>query len=144
MRKLKKIVVHLLDDGFQHRQLARDLDIVLLTEEDVQDMLLPAGNLREPLSALREADVIVLRAEEAAVAARVRDRSLMAGRESPAIWEIQRRLSLGEAGEVSLPSLPVAFCGIARPDSFAKMLNAEGCMPVARVDFPDHHKYDDQ
>jgi tetraacyldisaccharide 4'-kinase len=138
----EKIVVHLLDDGFQHRQLARDLDIVLLTEEDVQDMLLPAGNLREPLSALREADVIVLREEEAALL-RGFVAKLMEGRESPAIWEIRRRLSLGEAGEVSLPSLPVAFCGIARPDGFTKMLNAENCMPVARVDFPDHHKYDD-
>jgi tetraacyldisaccharide 4'-kinase len=140
--KAEKILVHLLDDGFQHRQLARDLDIVLLTEEDVKDMLLPAGNLREPLSALREADVIVLREEEA-TSLRGFVAELMAGREAPAIWEIRRRLSLGEAGEVSLPSLPVAFCGIARPDSFMTMLNAEGCMPVSRVDFPDHHKYDD-
>ncbi len=49
----EKMVVHLLDDGFQHRQLARDVDIVLLTQEDVEDTLLPAGNLREPLAALR-------------------------------------------------------------------------------------------
>jgi tetraacyldisaccharide 4'-kinase len=138
----EKIVVHLLDDGFQHRQLARDVDIVLLTEEDVQDTLLPAGNLREPLSMLREADVIVLRTEEA-VGLREFIAKLMAGEEGPAIWEIGRRLSMGEAGEVALPSLPVAFCGIARPESFSKMLNAEGCMPVARVDFADHHKYDD-
>ena len=138
----EKIVVHLLDDGFQHRQLARDVDIVLLTEEDVQDTLLPAGNLREPLSMLREADVIVLRTEEAAGLHEFIAK-LMAGREAPAIWEIRRRLSMGEAGEVALPSLPLAFCGIARPESFTTMLNAEGCMPVARVDFPDHHKYDD-
>jgi tetraacyldisaccharide 4'-kinase len=138
----EKIVVHLLDDGFQHRQLARDVDIVLLTEEDVQDTLLPAGNLREPLSMLREADVIVLRTEEAA-GLREFIGKLMAGSETPTIWEITRRLSMGEAGEVALPSLPVAFCGIARPESFTKMLNAEGCMPVTRVDFPDHHKYDD-
>ena len=138
----EKIVVHLLDDGFQHRQLARDVDIVLLTEEDVQDTLLPAGNLREPLSMLREADAIVLRTEEA-VGLREFIAKMMAGREAPAIWEIRRRLSMGEAGEVALPSLPLAFCGIARPESFTTMLNAEGCMPVARVDFPDHHKYDD-
>ena len=67
----------------------------------------------------------------------------MRGREAPAIWEIRRCLSMGEAGEVSLPSMPVAFCGIARPDSFTTMLNAEGCMPVARMDFPDHHRYND-
>jgi tetraacyldisaccharide 4'-kinase len=139
----EKIVVHLLDDGFQHRQLARDLDIVLLTEEDVQDKLLPAGNLREPLSALRRADVIVVRADEEESLRGFLAR-LVTGRKAPAIWKVQRRLSLGEAGEVALPSLPLVFSGIARPDNFTKMLNAEGCMPVARIDFPDHHKYDDQ
>ena len=65
MRPSERLVVHLLDDGFQHRQLARDVDIVLLTQEDVEDTLLPAGNLREPLAALAEADVVVLREEEA-------------------------------------------------------------------------------
>jgi tetraacyldisaccharide 4'-kinase len=141
--EFEKIVVHLLDDGFQHRQLARDLDIVLLTEEDVRDMLLPAGNLREPLNALRKADVIVLRAEEEKPLRRF-VAELMAGQASPIIWTIQRRLSLGEGGEITLPSMPVAFSGIARPENFLKMLNAEGYMPVTRVDFPDHHKYADQ
>src|SRR5580704_16657612 len=95
----EKLVVHLLDDGFQHRQLARDLDIVLLTEEDVQDKLLPAGNLREPLSALRRANVIVMRVEEEG-SLRGFVASLMEGREAPAIWTVERRLSLGEAGEI--------------------------------------------
>ena len=140
--ELEKIVVYLLDDGFQHRRLARDIDIVLLTQEDVEDKLLPAGNLREPLRALRDADVIVLREEEAEQL-----RSFvqtLQGAKSPGIWVIRRSLSLGEAGEVSLPALPLAFCGIARPDGFTSMLNAEGCMPVGRVDFPDHHRYDDR
>ena len=57
--------VHLLDDGFQHRALARDFDVVLVTAEDLQDALLPAGNLREPVEALRRADAVVIRAEEA-------------------------------------------------------------------------------
>lgn len=48
--------VHLLDDGFQHRQLARTIDVVVLTAEDLDDMLLPAGNLREGLAALQRAD----------------------------------------------------------------------------------------
>ena len=56
--------VHLLDDGFQHRGLARVMDVVLVTEEDLDDALLPAGNLREPLSALTRADVVVVREEE--------------------------------------------------------------------------------
>jgi tetraacyldisaccharide 4'-kinase len=138
-----KTVVHLLDDGFQHRQLVRDVDIVLLTREDVEDHLLPAGNLREPLSAVSEADILVLREEEMSALQPVIRRFAAEGR-SPAVWIIRRRLSLGEAGEVSLPALPLAFCGIARPESFTSMLQAEGCMPVDTVAFPDHHAYDDR
>ncbi|PYV49254.1 MAG: tetraacyldisaccharide 4'-kinase, partial [Acidobacteria bacterium] len=55
--------IHILDDGFQHRSLARDFDIVLLTSEDLHDQLLPAGRLREPLSSLRRADAVVLTEE---------------------------------------------------------------------------------
>ncbi len=57
--------VHVLDDGFQHRKLARDFDVVVVTAEDLQDALLPAGNLREPLAALRRADAVVVREKEA-------------------------------------------------------------------------------
>jgi tetraacyldisaccharide 4'-kinase len=138
----EKLVVHLLDDGFQHRKLARDVDIVLLTQADVEDTLLPAGNLREPLSALAEADVVVLREEEATSL-----RSVVAGlrgeKRAPAIWVIRRSLSLGEAGEVALPTKPLAFCGIARPESFPTMLAAQGYEPTDTMIFPDHHAYDD-
>jgi tetraacyldisaccharide 4'-kinase len=138
----EKLMVHLLDDGFQHRELGRDIDIVLLTQADVEDTLLPAGNLREPLSAIAEADVVVLREEEAASL-----RSVVAGLSSeqkvPAIWVIRRSLSLGEAGEVALPSKPLAFCGIARPESFTKMLAAQGYEPMDTEIFPDHHAYGD-
>ena len=137
-----KIAVHLLDDGFQHRRLAREVDIVLLTLEDIEDVLLPAGNLREPLSALREANVIVVREEEEA---RLRSFVAKLTRKGtpPAIWVIRRRLSLGE-GEVSLPESPLAFCGIARPVGFVEMLLAEGCRPVETVPFRDHHVYTDR
>jgi tetraacyldisaccharide 4'-kinase len=138
----ERLVVHLLDDGFQHRRLARDVDIVLLTQEDVGDSLLPAGNLREPLSAVAEADVVVLREEEADAL-----RSFVAGlsepQRAPAIWVIRRTLSLGEGGEVALPSKPFAFCGIARPESFMKMLAAQGYEPMDMMIFPDHHAYDE-
>jgi tetraacyldisaccharide 4'-kinase len=136
----EKLVVHLLDDGFQHRQLARDVDIVLLTQTDVEDTLLPAGNLREPLTALAEADIVVLREEEADSL-----RSVVAGlsraAKVPAIWVIRRTLSLGEGGEVALPSRPFAFCGIARPESFTEMLAAQGYQPMETMIFPDHHAY---
>jgi len=135
----EKMVVHLLDDGFQHRRLARDVDIVLLTQADVEDTLLPAGNLREPLAALAEADVLVLREEEADSLSGV-----VAGlSRQPVIWVIRRTLSLGEGGEVALPSRPFAFCGIARPESFTKMLAAQGYEAMDTMIFPDHHAYGD-
>ncbi len=55
--------LHILDDGFQHRSLARDFDIVLIAGPEFDDRLLPLGRLREPLSALERADAIVLPAE---------------------------------------------------------------------------------
>ena len=138
----EKLVVHLLDDGFQHRRLARDVDIVLLTQADVEDTLLPAGNLREPLSALAEADVVVLREEEAASLRNV-VAGLSGAKTAPAIWVIRRTLTLGEAGDVALPTKPLAFCGIARPESFPTMLAAQGYEPMDTMIFPDHHAYDD-
>lgn len=135
-----KIAVHLLDDGFQHRKLARDLDIVLLTQEDADDRLLPAGNLREPLAMLAEAHVVVVREEEAE-----RLRSFVARitrkKKPPAIWVIRRRLVLGEPGATMPCKRPLAFCGIARPKDFTAMLVANGCQLAETVAFPDHHAY---
>ena len=85
-----KMVVHLLDDGFQHRQLARDVDIVLLTQADVEDALLPAGDLREPLGTVAEADIVILREEEAD-ALRSVVAALSTPKIAPLIWVIRRR-----------------------------------------------------
>ena len=115
----EKLIVHLLDDGFQHRRLARDVDIVLLTQDDVEDTLLPAGNLREPLSALADADIVVLREEEEDSLRSV-VAGLTGGATAPAIWVIRRSLSLGEGGEVALPTKPFAFCGIGGPKASSR------------------------
>lgn len=136
----EKIVVHLLDDGFQHLKLARDVDIVLLTREDVEDILLPGGNLREPISAVSEADVVVVREEEAEALKGVME-GLRERGQIFATWVIRRTLSLGEAGEIALPTLPLAFCGIARPKNFTKMLTGSRYEPLETVAFPDHHPY---
>lgn len=131
--------VHLLDDGFQHRGLARALDIVLVTVEDLEDALLPAGNRRERLNALGRADVVVVREEErATVEARVR--KLM--RAEAGIWSVRRGLRFTDSlEELSAGPRPVAFCGIARPSGFWKMLAHAGCKVVAEVAFSDHHAY---
>ena len=139
--------VHLLDDGFQHRQLARDVDIVLVTSEDLEDSLLPAGNLREEVSALQRADVLVVRQEEveadidAGVTA-VNKRAWEMLRERGQMWIVQRKLVFPAPLKVFGAGLrPVAFCAIARPESFAAMLQTAGCGVVETVAFADHHRY---
>ena len=139
-------VVNLLDDGFQHRQLARDVDVVLLTAKDVNDALLPAGNLREPLARLREADILVLREEERESLERVvreildEDKTSSEARQ-PVLWTIQRRLVFSPEGSAALLQRPVAFCGIARPESFGTMLEVNEVRPVRMEVFADHHRY---
>ena len=131
--------VHLLDDGFQHRQLARAVDIVLVTAEDLEEALLPAGNRREPLAALRRADVVVLREEEReGIEARIR--SLM--RAGAAICTVRRTVEVPEAAD-GLHSVggAVAFCGIARPEGFVETLRTGGARVVDSIAFPDHHRY---
>lgn len=129
--------VHLLDDGFQHRKLARAVDIVLLTQADVADALLPAGDLREPLRSLRRADVIVLRVEEAAALRPVVERVAM---KAPVICEVERAFYFVEG---SPSPHPMAFCGIARPEGFRNALQERGVQPVGFVPLRDHQRYDD-
>ncbi|WP_260703905.1 tetraacyldisaccharide 4'-kinase [Edaphobacter flagellatus] len=135
-----RTAVHLLDDGFQHLRLARNVDIVLLTLEDTKDMLLPAGNLREPIRTVAEADVVVVRDEEAAALKDVLD-SLREKGHRFATWTIRRTLNLHEDVESPLPTMPLAFCGIARPDNFTKMLTSSRYEPAKTVAFADHHPY---
>jgi tetraacyldisaccharide 4'-kinase len=128
--------VHLLDDGFQHRALARAGDIVLVTEEDLQDALLPAGNRRERLTALRRADIVVLREDE-----RERIEPQVRGlmREGAPIWSVRRELRFPDGAGAG--SRPVGFCAIARPEGFWAMLAEAGCGVVETVAFGDHHGY---
>jgi len=138
----EKIAVHLLDDGFQHMKLARNVDIVLLTKEDVGDSLLPGGNLRESIEAMAEADVVVVREDEAEALKDVMQ-GLREESDGLTMWVIRRTLNLGELGE-PLPTLPLAFCGIARPESFTKMLKGSRYEPLETKTFPDHHPYDER
>ncbi|MGH9579682.1 MAG: tetraacyldisaccharide 4'-kinase, partial [Terriglobales bacterium] len=96
--------LHLLDDGFQHRALARDFDIVLVTPEDARDRLLPAGRLREPVGALQRADAVVLTAGAAPESFPL---------DGKLVWRVRRGIL-----PRNVPPSPVAFCGLARPQSF--------------------------
>ena len=137
LRADRHLSLHLLDDGFQHRQLARAVDIVLLTREDAADVLLPAGNLREPLRALRRAGVVVLRDDEAEALQPVLRRAL--GAEcTPKQWVICRHAALVERGRTQQP---LAFCGLARPENFRASLEELGVETAGFVALQDHQRY---
>ncbi len=136
--------VHVLDDGFQHRRLARAVDVVLVTEEDLEDALLPAGNRRERLAALRRADVVVLREEERErVAPMTQD--LLRG--NILMWTIRRQISFPEVTPVLFTDVAtyghIAFSAIARPANFVQMLGKAGVGVLEAVSFADHHVYTD-
>jgi tetraacyldisaccharide 4'-kinase len=114
--------LHLLDDGFQHRRLHRDFDIVMLPAEDLQDTLLPVGRLREPLSSTARADVLVRM-----------DRDPF---EKKQVWHARRELTIP-----ATEGKAVAFCGIARPRQFLFQLREHKVELAETVTFPDHHRY---
>jgi tetraacyldisaccharide 4'-kinase len=126
--------LHLLDDGFQHRSLHRAFDIVLVTPEDTRDRLLPAGRLREPLSALRRADALVF-TSGASPDALPPDGTL----DGKLVWRVRRGIV-----PTNVPDRPVVFCGIARPKNFVLQLRTAGIEPVAEAFYRDHHSYREQ
>ena len=121
--------LHILDDGFQHRSLARDFDIALLSADDLKDQLLPFGRLREPLASLQRADLVVLSG----------DVEFDGSRFGQKVWRVQRSLVLHDA-----PTRPVVFCGIARPHDFLEQLKGAGVTPAAFKTYRDHHAYSEQ
>jgi tetraacyldisaccharide 4'-kinase len=142
----------ILDDGFQHRRIARDLDIVLLDALEPFGFghLFPRGLLRELVEGLRRADVVILSRADLLDPAR-----------REAIWQVVRphapnavlaeaahvakRLFAADGQESPLDSArdrPVAaFCGIGNPTAFRRTLDACGCRVAGFREFPDHHRY---
>ena len=136
--------VVLLDDGFQHRRLARDLDVVLLDGRRpfARRRLLPAGILREPPSSLRRAGVVLLtRLESADVAASAKELVRRTGFQGPIVRAGHAAAGfVGRDGRaVKPPDRVVAFCGIGDPERFRADLQAGGVTVLAFHAFRDHH-----
>jgi len=136
--------VHLLDDGFQHFELARDVDLVLASDEDVTDRPLPSGRLRERIDAARCADAVLVTATYQAAAERI-GRAL--GVETA--FRVTRtigapRLITGARDTVVVPPESRVFLvtGIARPDRFEADIAAAGWQIAGMLPFRDHHPYD--
>ena len=133
----------LLDDGFQHLKLSRDLDLVVVdgARPFGTGRLLPAGTLREPPSALRRADLIILMGSGPLGEIR----RLSGGKPICRSNRIPSHLRwIGGKDRIDLKELQgkkiLAVCSIGNPLSFEKILSDLGCQ-VHLLDFPDHHLY---
>ncbi len=141
----------ILDDGFQHRRLHRDLDIVLIdaTRPPTRDYLFPRGTLREPTGGLRRAGAILLtRCDQVAAAELEAIRGRLA-RQFPGkpVAETEHRptelLGGPESESVGLVNgrSVVSFCGLGNPGGFRRTLESLGVRVVDFRTFPDHHAY---
>ena len=140
--------VHILDDGFQHTAMPRDLDVVLVAPADLTDRRLPFGRLRSPVRSLTRADAVIVDgfAPDDVIAA-IRTH---APSDRAALFALTRQLGtpvwldagVAADGAVVSKSDPiVAVAGIAGPERFVRALEGAGYQVARTVAFRDHHAY---
>jgi tetraacyldisaccharide 4'-kinase len=136
--------VHILDDGFQHLAVARDIDLLLASEEDLRDRPFPAGTLREPLTAASAADAALVTAGYDTAAGRVARALAIA-----TVFRVTRTIGaprvIAEPRDwVVVPPAARVFVtsGIARPDRFVADVAAAGWEIAGAMTFRDHHQFD--
>jgi len=143
--------VFLLDDGFQHLQLARDLDILLMDASRglAGELLLPAGRLREPLSAMSRANILVFTRTENMPGTVDAIQKLNQYPVFAAATHLVGFRRLG--GEITLLSSSeigagpfFAFCGLGNPDAFFRDLRNWGLAVCSQMSFSDHHHYTEE
>ncbi len=139
------VTVHLLDDGFQHFELARDIDLLLVGEDELVDSPMPAGHLREPIEAAAAADAVLVSAGYATAADRI-SRALRV----PIAFRVTRALGVprrigGTRDTVVVPSGSRVFvvAAIARPERFVADIISAGWDVVETMMFSDHHLFSD-
>jgi tetraacyldisaccharide 4'-kinase len=135
--------VHILDDGFQHFDLARDVDLLMVSEEDLTDVPLPTGRLREALTAARVADAALVTAGYETAAERV-GRAIGVA----TVFRVTRaigapRMVAEPHDSVVVPSASRVFlvAGIARPERFEADIAAAGWEIAGMLRFRDHHPF---
>jgi len=137
----------ILDDGFQHLRLARDLDVVTIdaTNPWGGGELLPFGRLREAPEALKRADCLVItRADQVEdVSLLISELRIVSGDRPVFIsrMAIQRFASLDLDQEIEMSGPLAAFCAVGNPGSFFRLLEQSGFELVFKKQFPDHHVY---
>jgi tetraacyldisaccharide 4'-kinase len=129
--------VLLLDDGFQHLTLGRNVDLLVMPASDLDDAVLPGGRLREPLDAASSADGILVPGSDEDVS-----RVAMTFDRMPVFRVVTHYGPLRTAGASIEPGMRVvAVAGIARPERFFSALRAQGLEILREIRFPDHHWY---
>jgi tetraacyldisaccharide 4'-kinase len=144
-----KVDVFLLDDGFQHLELARDLDLLLLDASQplARQKLLPTGRLREPLSAMERADVLVFTRTGTVAGSSAAVEKLENFQVFSAATRLVGLRRFGGDTEL-LPAAGLgagpfyAFCGIGNPRAFFQDLRNWKLTLAGQSEFPDHHRYD--
>ena len=138
--------VFLLDDGFQHLQLARDVDIVLWdgTKRFQKQWLLPAGSLREPVSAIGRADMLVVTRKTWGVNRLDTDSTYCSAFSAQTKLIGFRKLGASpglDAAQASVEGPVFAFCGVGNPQAFFNDLRRWQIEPTGTKSFRDHHRY---
>ncbi len=135
--------VHLLDDGFQHLMLERDVNLLLVAPGDLDETLLPFGRLREPLAAASAADAVIVPGVEEGEARAVAQRlgvercfTAVARTGSPRAVR-----PYGAPAEVAPGAAVLGVTGIARPGRFFSAVMAQGWRLTGEMRFRDHHRY---
>jgi len=140
-----------LDDGFQHLRVERDLNICLLDRENPlgYGYLLPRGLLREPVSALERADLFVITGASDPAEPWAVPPDLRRIGQAPVLLAVYSAtvVAHGKTGEAVAEGYlraqdVVAFSGIANPPAFERTLESLGIIPKHHLVYPDHHPYD--
>jgi tetraacyldisaccharide 4'-kinase len=136
--------IHLLDDGFQHLALARDVDLLIAGQDDVRDRVLPAGHLREPLAAAAVADALLVRDDGVEGTERLKHAlGINTAFHIRRVLGTPRLVDTGEPVDARVDEAVFAVTGIARPDRFFADLAAVGWRIAGTRTFRDHHPFTD-
>jgi tetraacyldisaccharide 4'-kinase len=147
MQEKYNVDLIIVDDGFQHRKLHRDLDIVLIDKEtNDKPELMPAGRLREPISSLIRADIVCIMGSFSLnedIRKNIRPDAVVINvkpiQTNPYYLSDKQQIKLRDAKETQVKVF--AFAGIAKPNRFFDMLKDLGFICVATHSFDDHYGY---
>jgi len=133
--------VHVLDDGFQHYALERDIDLLLLHQDDCGQRTLPTGRLREPIETAQCADAVIIDTVDTSITEAICERLQL-----QTVFRMERLLGnplviQGASDSMFEGARILAVAGIAKPTRFTEDLMGAGFNVVDSMSFKDHHRF---